>query len=128
MKDNFQAAGSVASDLAASDLAVVRHADFVRNVLVCELFFSLADERNLRDGINSVRITGWVGLNDFAKRVGGGDAALLHGNRGQAGKPDDIAHGVNVGLGSTVVGIYFNAAARIEFDARRREIQLVDVA
>src|SRR5579862_6625109 len=98
MKDNFQTAGGVAPDLAASDLAVVRHADFVRNVLISELFFSLADKRDLGDGINSVRIAGRVGLNDFAERACGGDAALLHGDRRQAGKTDDIADGENMRL------------------------------
>ena len=61
MKDHLQAAGGVAANLAARNLAIIRHADLVGDIFVGELLFGLADEGNLRDGINPVRITGRIG-------------------------------------------------------------------
>src|ERR1700733_11613513 len=56
MKDQLQAAGSVAADLAARDLAIVSHAHLVGRIFLGQLLFGLTDKRNLRDGVNAVRI------------------------------------------------------------------------
>ena len=60
--------------------------------------------------------------------AGGGDAALLHRNRGQAGEADDVADGEDVGRLGAEVLVHRDAAARVGFDAGVGEIQLVDVA
>src|SRR5882757_10144266 len=44
MKDNLQAAGGVAPDLAAGNLAIIRDTHFVGHIFVRELFLSLADK------------------------------------------------------------------------------------
>src|SRR5579864_6809729 len=56
MKDELQTAGGIAANLAARDFAIIRDADLVGDIFVCELFFGFADEGNLGNGINSVRI------------------------------------------------------------------------
>ena len=98
MEDELQPSGGVAANLAAGDFAIVGHADLVRHILVGELFLGFADERNLGDGVNAVRINGrdWSAL--ATERVRGGDAALLHGDRSEAREPDDVADGEDVRL------------------------------
>ena len=54
MEHNLQAAGSVAANLAARDLAIVGDADLIRYVLIRELLFRFADERNLWNGVDAV--------------------------------------------------------------------------
>src|SRR5947209_2397749 len=44
MEDNLQPAGSIAANLPASDLPIIRHADLVWNILIRQLFFRLADK------------------------------------------------------------------------------------
>src|SRR5580700_5755957 len=78
MKTYFQAPCGVASDLATRDLAIIRHAHFVRHVIVGKLFFGFPDERNFRDGIDSVWITGRVRDQLLAESSSRGDAALFH--------------------------------------------------
>src|SRR5436190_1763668 len=52
MEDELEASGGVATNLPTRDFAIVRHADFVGNVLSGKLFFGLADERDFGDGVN----------------------------------------------------------------------------
>src|SRR5271170_2082242 len=65
MKDELEASGGVAANLAARDLPVVGHAYFIWNVLIGELLFRLADKRDLRDGVNAIRIDTGVGVDRF---------------------------------------------------------------
>ena len=130
MEDQLQAAGGVAANLAARDLAIVGHAHFVGHVFVGELLFGLADEADLRDGVNAVGIDSWDWrcMRVVAEGAGGGDAALLHRDRGQAGKADHVADGEDVRhLGAEVL-VDGDAAARVGFDAGGGQIQIVDVA
>src|SRR5579883_1370456 len=128
MEDDLQASGGVAADLAAGDLSIKSHADLVRNVFVGKLLLGLADERNFGDGEDAVRIAGRVGVQVLAEGVRGGDAALLHGDRGQARKADDVACGEDVGLLGAVFVVDRDSAARVGFEAGRGEVQVVHVA
>src|SRR5579863_9640464 len=111
MEDELQAAGSVAADLAARDFAIVRHSDFVRNILVGELFLGLADERNLRDRVDPVGIIGRIGMHRRSEGPRRGNAALLHRYGSEAREADHIADSVYIGLRRTEIAIYLNAAA-----------------
>src|ERR1035438_10442044 len=62
IKDQLQAACSVAADLPARDLAIIGHAHFVRNVVIGQLLFSLADKRYFRNRVDAVRIGCRVGM------------------------------------------------------------------
>src|SRR5260370_12026722 len=79
IEDQFQSSGSIAANLAASNLAEIGHTYFVRNTFVRQLLLRLSDERNFRDGVNPVGIIRAVGICGHAKRFGSGDASLLHG-------------------------------------------------
>src|SRR5215469_1657115 len=129
MEDELEAAGGIAADLAARYFAVVGHADFVGHVLVGQLLFCFADEADFGNGVDAVGIKAGI-------RVGGvvvegavrGDAALLHGDRGECGESDDVADGVDVVDLGAVVLVDGNAAARVRLNAGGSEVEVVDRA
>ncbi len=129
MEDELQAAGGVAANLAARGLAIVGHADFVGHVFVGQLLFGFADEADLGNGVDAVGIKAGVGGGGVVvEGAGGGDAALLHGDRGQRGKADHIADGEDVldlGLEVLVDG---DAAAIVGFEAGGGKVEVVDGA
>src|SRR5580658_203186 len=127
MKAYLQTSRGVAANLAARDLAIVRHTHFVGNVLIGELLFGFPDERDFGDGINAVRITGRVRDQLLAESSSRRDAPLLHRNGCQAGKSDYVADGVNVRLRGPIFAINFDAPARVGLYARGAKIQLVDI-
>ena len=53
----------------------------------------------------------------------GGDAALFHGDRSQAGKTDDVADGEDVRLNGAEIGVDFDASAVVGLDAGGGEIR-----
>src|SRR6202051_242161 len=61
MKNNLQAAGGIAPDLAAGNLTIISDAHFVGHIFVGELLLSLADKRDLRNRINAVWIVARIG-------------------------------------------------------------------
>src|SRR5277367_970529 len=128
MKAYLKTARGVAPDLASRDLAIISHAHFIRNVFVGELLFRLSDERNFRDGINAVRVTGRIRYQLFTESAGRGDPPLFHGDRRQARKADNVADGKNVRLRGPIFAIYNDAPARVALHTRRLQIQLVDIA
>src|SRR5216683_915479 len=128
LKNQLEAAGGVAANLAARDFAEKRDAHFVGNTFFRELFFGFADEGNFRDGVNAVGIIRAIGMDRNAKGIGGGDAALLHGDGAQAREADDVADRENVRLLGAVIGIHDNAPARIRVQPGIREIQFIHVA
>src|SRR5258708_32859661 len=83
MKDELHAAGGIAANLAACDLAIIRDTDLVRDIFVRELLLRLSDEGNLRDSVDAVRIKSRIRRDRGAESVCRGEAALLHRNRGQ---------------------------------------------
>ena len=84
MEDELEAAGGVAANLAASDFAIEGHADFVGNIFVGELLFGFADEADFGNGVDAVGIEARVGeVARVVEGARGGDAALLHGDRGE---------------------------------------------
>ena len=88
MENQLQAAGGIAANLAARYFTIIRNAHFIRCALFRQLLFGFADERNFRNRINSVGIILRIRHHALiAKDACGGDATLLHGNRGQRGKP-----------------------------------------
>src|SRR5207302_8929114 len=94
LEDELQQAGAIADDLPAGNLAVVRLADLVRHAGVGQLLLGAADHRDFRNRIDAVREQRWHTPGLDAERVAGGNAALLHRPRRQAGKADDVANGV----------------------------------
>src|SRR6185312_8749993 len=129
MEDELEAAGGVAADLPARDLAVVGYADFVRHIFLGELFFGLADEADLRNGVDAVGIKAGVGEDGFVTEgAGGGDAALLHGDGCERREPDHISGRENIrNLGAEVL-VDWNAAALVGLKADGGEVQLVHIA
>src|SRR5271170_2215530 len=129
MKDQFQPPGCIAANLPAGNFAIIRYADFIGNVFFRELFFCLANEGNLRDGIDPVRIEARIRLLVFIA-IGAryGDAALLHRNGREAGETDHVTDGEDMRhLGAEIL-VDGNASARIGLDTGCRQIQLVDVS
>ena len=61
MKDELQAAGGVAANLAARGFAIIRHAHFVGHVFVGQLLFGLADEADFGNGVDAVGIKAGIG-------------------------------------------------------------------
>src|ERR1700679_3954423 len=93
MEDQLEPPGRIATNLSARNLAVVRNADLVRNVLLGQLLFRLADEADLRNCINPIGIQAGVREDRLiAKRPRRGYSALLHRYRSQRGKADHISH------------------------------------
>src|SRR5690348_11913415 len=80
VKKKFQAAISVAGDLAARNLAIIGYTDFIRYVGVRKLFLRFPNEGNLRNCIDPVWITRGIRLDLYAKRARRGDSPLLHGD------------------------------------------------
>ena len=90
-------------DVAARELAVVRDARLVRDRRGGELVLGLADEADLRDGVDPEReqvVPERARLE--AERVRRGDAPLLGGRGRQAGEADDVAGGLDVRHGRAV--------------------------
>src|SRR5271154_6732336 len=115
-------------DLAACNLAVVGHADFVGNIGVGELLLGLPNEGNLGNGVNPVRVALRIGLHWQTESSCGGDAPLFHGNGSQAGKADHVAHREDVRLGGAEIRVNFNAAATVSLDSSRGQVQPFYVA
>src|SRR6202021_4161012 len=93
MKDNLKPSSGVTSDLAAGNLTVVGDADLVRHIFIGKLLLGLADERDLRDCIDSIRVVARIGYQAvIPEGAGNGIPALLHPNRGQAGKANHVPH------------------------------------
>src|ERR1700719_2292516 len=128
IKNQFQAAGGVAANLAARNCPEKRDTHFVGHPFLGELLFRFANERNFWNGVNPVRIVSAIRTNRNAKGIGGSDATLLHGNGTKAREADDIADRENVWLLGAVIIVDRNAAPRIGFEAGVREIQFVDIA
>ena len=129
MEDELEAAGGVAANLAAGDLAVVGHADFVGHVFVGQLLLGLADEADLGNGVDAVGIKAGIGGGGMVvEGAGGGDAALLHGDRSQGGKADHVAGGVDVRDLGLVVLVDGDAAAIVGLEAGGGKVEVVDVA
>ena len=97
MEEQLEPARRVADDLAARDLAVVRHARLVGHAGRGELLLGTAHEGDLRDGVEPVREEPrhYRGLQ--AEGAGRGDAPLLHGHGGEAREADHVARGMDVG-------------------------------
>ncbi len=128
MEDQLQPPRGVAPNLPARHLTIIRHAHFVGNVLVGKFLLGLADEGDLRNGVNPVGIQGGVGNSRRAESEGGSQPALLHRHRGQAGKADHVAHGEDMRLLGAVLRVDRDAAARVGFDAGRGQVQLIHIA
>src|SRR5271156_6316640 len=107
-------------DLAPSDLAVVGDTYFVRHIRVGELFFRLSDERNLRNGVDAIRIAGGIAFYVQAKRTARGNAPLFHRYGCETGKTDDVADRENVRLCGAKVGVDLDAPAIVGGQTRRR--------
>src|SRR5579863_5359758 len=122
MEKDFEAPVGMARDLAACNLAIVSYAHFVGNVGVGELLLGLADERNLRNGVNPVRVAVGIGLHLQTESPCGGDAPLFHGNGSQAGKADHVADSEDVRLSSAKIRVNFNSSAIVCLDARRGQV------
>src|SRR6185437_10693668 len=118
MEDQFQTSGSIAADLAACNLPVKCHAHFVWHVFVCQLLFGLADKRDFGNCVNAERKVRRSGIDWFVERPGYGNAPLLHRDRSEAGKSDDISDRVNIGLGCPVVFIHSDTPATVRFETR----------
>src|ERR1043166_6401294 len=128
VEDDLQASGGVAAYLAAGYLAVVCDADLVGHVLVRQLLLGLADEGDFRNGVDAVRVVGRVGLELTAEGEAGGDAPLLHRDRGEGGEADHVADGVDVRLLRPVLRVHADAPARGGFESGGGEVQIVNVA
>src|SRR5207253_181042 len=92
IEKQLQSAGGVTANLAARDLAKIGHAHFVGNSFVRELLFRFANEGDFGNAVNPVRVIRAVGMDGHAEGAGGGDAALFHGNRAEAGKTRGRRH------------------------------------
>src|SRR5437764_1889955 len=88
MENQLQPPGRVAPNLPARDLTIIRHTHLVRDIRVRELLFRLADEGYLRDRVNPVRIERRIGAGRQTEGESGGQAALLHRYRSEAGEAD----------------------------------------
>ena len=122
IEKQLQSAGGVTANLAARDLAKIGHAHFVGNSFVRELLFRFANEGDFGNAVNPVRVIRAVGMDGHAEGAGGGDAALFHGNRAEAGKTNDVAHGENVQLLGSVLFINGNPPARVGVESGGSEI------
>src|ERR1700687_2313208 len=128
IENQLYAPGGGAANVPARDLPEKSDPHFVRHALFGELLFRFADEGNFRNGVNPIGIVRAVGMDGNAESVGRGDAALLHGDRAEAGKPDDVADREDVWLFGAVIVVDRDAPARVGFQAGGGQIQLVDVA
>ena len=123
VKNQLEASGGIAADLAAGDLAIIRHADFIGNVFVGELLLGLADEGDFGNGVDPVRIGAPDSISPAVEGARGGDPALFHRDRREARETDDVADGENVRLLGAVIGVHFDAPAVVGFQAGGGEIQ-----
>ena len=84
IEDQLQSSGRIASYLPAGDFTVVGDADFIGYVFFRELLLGFADEADLRDGVDSVRVEAWVRQDRVITECPGcRDPALLHRDRGE---------------------------------------------
>jgi len=99
-----------------------------RNAFLRELLLRFADEGNLWNRVNTVRIVCAIGMDGDAEGIGGRDAPLFHGDRAEAGKADNVADGKDVRLLGPVILVHGNASARVGLEARGGQDSFVDVA
>ena len=110
-------------------LAVVGHAHFVGHIFVGQLLFGLADEADFGNGVDAVGIEAGVGGGGVVvEGAGGGDASLLHGDRGQGGEADHVADGEDVRDLGLVVLVDGDAAAIVGLKAGGGKVEVVHVA
>src|ERR1017187_4534688 len=129
VEDEFEPAGGISANLATGNFAIVGHADFVGNVFVGQLLFSLSDEADLGNGVDAVWIEAGIrGSSLVVECAGCGDAALLHGDRSKSGKSDDIAGSEDMFDLGLVVLVYGDAAAIVGFEAGFGKVEVVDIA
>ena len=129
MEDDLQPPSRIAANLAACNLAIVRNADLVGNILLGKLLLSLADEADLGNGVDTVWIEARVGDDAvIAKCTRRGDPALLHRNRSQRGEPNHVAHGKDSRRLGAEVLIHGNSAASIGLNSGIRQVQLIHIA
>ena len=123
VEDQLQQARPVADDLAARDLLVVRLADLVGDAVAGQLLLGAPDGRDLGDRVDRVRHERGDAMRRDPERVTGGEAALLEGGRGEAGKADDVADRVDVRNGCAVVLVDDQAPAPIGGEPGRVEVE-----
>ncbi len=128
VEQDLQTPRGVAADLPARDLAVIREPDFVGHVLVGQLLLGAPDERDFRDRVDPVRIRARVGAQLETERVGGRQPALFHGDGRQAREPDHVPGRVDVRLRRPVLRVHRDAATLVGRQARRLQVELIDVA
>src|ERR1700761_3504867 len=129
MKDDLEPARGVAANLSSRDLAIVGHADLIGNIFIGQLLFGLADEGDLRDRIDAVRIVSRIGVRAVVvEGASHGDAALLHRYRRERREADDVADGEDVRRLGAVVLVHRDPSAGVRFDPGILEIEPVDVA
>src|SRR5258708_1771348 len=93
VEDQLQPSRGIPADLSARNLAIVRHADLVGNVLLGQLLLRLPDKADLRNRIDPIRIQPRIRQHVvIPKRPRRSHPALLHRHRSQRREPDHIAH------------------------------------
>jgi hypothetical protein len=93
-----------------------------------QLLFGFSDERNLRNGVDTVRVSRRVRLHFETDRAGGGQPALLHRHRREGRKSDQVADREDVRHLGMELPVHRDAAAWIGFEAGGGEIEVVDGA
>src|SRR5437763_7078094 len=93
MKNNLEASGCVPANLTACDFTIVRDTDLVRSILFGKLLLGFSGERNLGNRVNSVWISSGIRVDGFVVRFRGGDATLLHRDRGETRESTHVTNG-----------------------------------
>src|SRR6185369_11807117 len=117
-EDEFQHAESIAGNVAACVVRVVRAASAKIDLFFAAGIFRFADGGNLRNRVNPHgKHGGYALLVLESKSMTDGDAALFHRSGSERGKADDVAGGVDVRHGSAIVGIHRKIPAIVDGEA-----------
>ena len=99
VEDEFEHTCFVSGDGASGDFAETSDTYFVGDAFFGEFLFGFSNDGDFRDGVDAVGEELGVDAVGYAQGVAGGLASLFHGGGGQGGESDDVACGVDVGLG-----------------------------
>ena len=121
VEDHLEEAAVVAEDLAARDLRIARHADFVRDLLLGELLLGRTHHRDLGDRVDAVGEARGRRLRLEPEHRADSKAALLRARRRERGETDHIARRRDVRHGRLVARVDGEASAFVGLQARLLE-------
>src|SRR5574342_1244230 len=113
MEQQLEETAVISQNLAASDLFISRRPCLVGNLLLCQLMLLSSHHRHFRDRIYAERKMIGSGACHFLERMACCQPSLFCRRGGEAGKPDHVASGENMGNLSAKLLIGLELSARI---------------